>query len=148
MGPGQRPLRTVLDTSALVSALLFGGEPGRLVPLWETGRIIPLISKDVFLEYARVLGYPKFALSAEDVRGLLEEHVLPHAEMVAVVKTPRIVPEDPGDDKFLALAATGQADVLVSGDKHLLALGRYGSVDILSPRQLLERLERPADEVK
>ncbi len=140
---GQKPasLRVVLDTNALVSALLFGGEPGRIVSLWQKGRIVPLVSRDVLLEYVRVLGYPKFALDPQDIRGLIEEYVLPFAEMVAVAKTPRVVREDPGDDKFLALVVASRADFLVSGDKHLLALVNYHGVDIVTPRQFLDRPE-------
>jgi uncharacterized protein len=144
---GQKParLRIVLDTNALVSALLFGGEPGRIVSLWHKRRLVLLVSRDVLLEYVRVLGYPKFALDAQDIKGLIEEHVLPFAEMVDVTKTPRVVREDPGDDKFLALVAASRADYLASGDKHLLALVKYHRADILTPRQFLDRPELSGD---
>ncbi len=141
MGKEPVRIRAVLDTNALVPALLFGGEPGKLVSLWERGRIVPLVSRDVLLEYVRVLGYPKFALDPEDIKGLIEERVLPFAEMVIVDETPQIVPEDPADDKSLALALAGKADFLISGDKHLLGLKRYHGAEILAPRQFLERPE-------
>ena len=141
MGQGPASLRVVLDTNALVSALLFGGEPGRLVPLWERGRIVPLVSREVLLEYVRVLGYPKFGLAPEDVKGLIEEHVLPFADMITVDETPGVIPEDPADDKFLALAVAGGSRLLISGDKHLLALREYRGVAILAPREFLERPE-------
>lgn len=133
--------RIVLDTSALVSALLFGGETGQLVSFWEKGRIVPLVSKDVLLEYVRVLGYPKFKLSPADIKGLVEEHVLPFAEMVAVGKVPRVVLEDPGDDKFLALAVAGHATHLISGDKHLLKMVSYKGAAILSPRHFMDQMK-------
>jgi putative PIN family toxin of toxin-antitoxin system len=133
--------KVVLDTSALVSALLFAGETARLVSLWEEGRIVPLISKDVLLEYVRVFGYSKFKLSAEDIKRLVEDHVLPFAELVAVAKVPRVVLDDPGDDKFLALAEAGKATHLISGDRHLLKMISYKSVAILSPRQFLESIK-------
>ena len=137
---GKRPTRikVVLDTNALVSALLFGGGPGELLSLWEKGRIRPLLSKDVLLEYVRVLGYPKFGLGAEDIKGLIEEHVLPYAEMVRVSATLSVIKADPADDKFLALAVAGGADYLISGDMHLLVLGTYRGVEILTPRRFLE----------
>jgi len=141
MGKKPARIRVVLDTNVLVSALLFGGEPGRLVSLWEAGRIVPLLSKDVFLEYARVLGCPKFGLDAADIKGLIEDHVLPFAEMIPAGEAPRIVVDDPADDKFLALADVGRADFLVSGDIHLLSLGTYRRVEILAPRRFLERPE-------
>jgi hypothetical protein len=139
MGQRKVSLRVVLDTNALVSALLFGGEPGRLVSLWERGLITPLVSRDVLLEYVRVLGYRKFALDGEDIRWLIEEHVLSFAEMVVVEKTSEVISSDPADDKFLALAVAGRADVLISGDKHLPALKTYRGVEIMAPRQFLER---------
>lgn len=141
MGPKPAGLRVVLDTNALVSALLFGGRPGRLLSLWESGRVVPLISREVLLEYARVLGYPKFALGAGDIRGLIEEHVLPFAEMVSVDKVAEVVEDDPADDKFLALAVAGRAGFLVSGDKHLLSLRTYHGVEIVTPGKSLDRPE-------
>jgi len=145
MGTRPEKLKVVLDTNVLVSALLFGGEPGQLVSLWEKGRAVPLVSKEVLLEYIRVLGYPKFSLSAEDIMALIEEQFLPFAEMVAAPKTPPIIMEDPGDDKFLALAEAGPASFLISGDIHLLALERYRGVEILSPRNFVARLESEKD---
>jgi uncharacterized protein len=133
--------RVVLDTSALVSALLFDDETARLVAYWEKGRIIPLISRDVLLEYVRVLGYPKFKLGTEDIKGLIEKHVLPFAEMVVVGKVPRVVLEDPGDDKFLALAVAGNGTPLISGDRRLLKMVSYKGVAILSPRQFLDQMK-------
>lgn len=48
----------VVDTSVIVSALLFGGIPGELIPLWKDRVIQPLISKDILEEYLRVPAYP------------------------------------------------------------------------------------------
>lgn len=135
---GQKEIRVVLDTNVLVSALLFTGPIGRLVSLWRERRIVLLLSKDVFIEYLRVLAYPKFKLSGEEIKALVEEYVLPFAEMVTVAKTSEVIREDPADDKFLALAAAGHARYIVSGDKHLLALREYRRVKIVTPREFLE----------
>ena len=131
-------IRVVLDTNVLVSALLFIGPLNRLISLLEKRRIILLLSKDVFLEYLRVLSYPKFGLAAVEIRAILEEHILPFAEMVEATPIRRIVREDPEDDKFLALATAGRAEYVISGDKHLLILGRYGGSRIVTARELLE----------
>jgi putative PIN family toxin of toxin-antitoxin system len=135
---GQKEIRVVLDTNVLVSALLFAGPIGRLVSLWRERRIVSLLSKDVFIEYLRVLAYPKFKLSGEEVKALVEEYVLPFAEMVTVAEAPEVIREDPADDKFLALATAGRARYIVSGDKHLLALREYRRVKIVTPREFLE----------
>jgi putative PIN family toxin of toxin-antitoxin system len=135
---GQKEIRVVLDTNVLVSALLFAGPIGRLVALWRARRIMLLLSKDVFIEYLRVLAYPKFKLSGEEIKAIVEEYVLPFAEMVTVVEAPVVIREDPADDKFLALAAAGRARYIVSGDKRLLALREYRGVKIVTPREFLE----------
>ena len=58
------PLRVVVDTNVLLSALLFGGQPGRLRDLWVEGRIVPLVSQETFAEFSKVLYYPKFDLAS------------------------------------------------------------------------------------
>ena len=65
-------MRVVLDTAVVVSALLF--EAGRLSYLrdaWTAGRLVPLVSRDTTTELLRVLGYPKFDLSPEEVQHFL-----------------------------------------------------------------------------
>ena len=135
---GKKEIRVVLDTNVLVSALLFAGPISCFVSLWRERRIVLLLSKDVLIEYLHVLGYPKFKLTAEEVRFLVDEYILTFAELVTVAETPAVIREDPADDKFLALAAVGRARYIGSGDKHLLALREYRRVKIVSPRELLE----------
>ena len=61
-------MRVVLDTNALVSALLFSGVSSKLVSLWQNGSIAPLLSREILDEYLRVLSYPKFALSEKEIK--------------------------------------------------------------------------------
>lgn len=130
--------RVVLDTNVLVSALLFSGPPSRLVTLWRERRFVLLVSKDVLVEYYRVLAYPKFGFTREEIKDLIAESVLPYAETVIVGTHPPVIREDPADDKFLFLADDGQARAIVSGDKHLLSLEKYRGIEILLVRSFLE----------
>jgi putative PIN family toxin of toxin-antitoxin system len=66
-------VRVVLDTNAVVSALLFSGVSSKLVSLWQEGLITPLLSRQILDEYLRVLSYPKFALSEEEIKELIQE---------------------------------------------------------------------------
>ena len=52
-----------------------------------------------------------------------------------------MIDEDPGDDKYLACALEANADFIVSGDEHILAIGEYEGVKILSPQEFLKILE-------
>lgn len=130
--------RVVIDTNVLVSALLFHGPLSRLVSLWQKNRIALLISKDVLMEYVKVLSYPKFGLSGEEIRNLVTDSILPYAEPVSVGRHPKIVDDDPADDKFLFLAVDGNARCVISGDKHLLSLGEFKRIKIVSARDFLD----------
>ena len=134
MGPkkGVRPLRVVLDTNIVISALLFNGRASSLVPLWRAGKIVLLVSKEMVQEYLPVLSYPKFSLTEQEIQTLFHEEILPFSEVVTVTKPFPSLSRDPADDCFLACAAAGKAAALVSGDEDLLILKKVGRCPILS----------------
>jgi len=86
---------------------------------------VPLVSKETFAEFSRVLAYPKFQLSVFEIKMLVEEELLPYAEVVDVTEDTSGTCRDPQDDKFLALAASGKAAYLVTGDQDLLVLKMF-----------------------
>jgi putative PIN family toxin of toxin-antitoxin system len=130
-------VRVVLDTNAVVSALLFSGVSSKLVLLWQNGLITPLLSRAILDEYLRVLSYPKFELSEMVIKELIQEELLPFTEVVRPKRRLRVVRRDPSDNKFLECAVAGKASVIISGDKDLLSLSRYRQVRIQSPAQFL-----------
>jgi hypothetical protein len=130
-------VKVVVDTNVLVSALLFGGKPGKLMPLWQRGTIRPLASKEIIDEYLRVLTYPKSKLSEEDINFLLYHEILPYFEVIDVHPGPRIIRKDPEDDKFIRCALAGKAKFIISGDHHLLTLKSCQKIKILSPSDFL-----------
>ncbi len=138
-----KPLRTVLDTNVLVSALLFPeGNVSWLRRMWRSKAILPLVSRDTASELIKVLGYPKFRVTRHEQEDLLADY-LPYCEPV-VVREPLALPDcrDPFDRPFLALAIAGEADALVTGDADLLALAPDLAVPIITPSALRERLAR------
>lgn len=133
-------MRVVLDTNTLISALLFSGTASRLVPLWQSRRITLLLSGAILQEYLRVLAYPKFRLSDQEVRGLIEEQVLPFVETVRVRRYLHVIRRDPDDNKLLECAVTGRVEYLVTGDQDLLELGAYRGITILTVGDFLNRI--------
>ena len=120
------PWRVVLDTNVVLSALVFGGGlPGRVRQAWQASAIQPLASSASVQELVRVLAYPKFRLSALEQHELLADY-LPYTQTVRIPEPPPVVPEcrDALDRPFMQLAVAGQASVLVSGDRDLLAIAR------------------------
>lgn len=135
------PIKVVLDTNILVSSLLFQGKLAGIVRLWKEGRIIPLFSRDTFYEFKTVLEYPKFSLSLQHRKNIIEEEILPYIEVVEIIDPVTGLCRDPDDDKFIACAVSASADFIVTGDKDLLAIGRYKSVKMISGSALLKILE-------
>lgn len=130
-------IRFVLDTNVLISIALARGRLHLLVDAWKGRYCRLLVSGAIFEEYLRALHYPKFRLSPDDIRQLLETEVRPHAEEVKVTSRIEQIPEDPSDNKFLSCAVDGKADWIVTGDRHLLRLGIFRGIRLGTPAQFL-----------
>jgi putative PIN family toxin of toxin-antitoxin system len=117
-------VRVVLDTNVVLSALVFAGGPARQIrQAWQRGDFLPLASTATVKELVRVLAYPKFRLSYREQEELLADY-LPYVQTVRIPNPPPRVPEcrDVMDLPFMQLAVEGKAQVLVSGDRDLLAI--------------------------
>ena len=129
--------RIVVDTNALISRLLLPRSvPGKAVrQAIEAGQV--LISEATLAELADVLARPKFApyVSIQD-RQQFVRFLGRIAEMVPITHTIRAC-RDPKDDMFLELAVNGSAEVIITGDKDLLALNPFRGVLIVTPAQYL-----------
>jgi hypothetical protein len=131
-------IRVVLDTNVLVSALLFETTLSRVIDLWQGGAIVPVISKDTFQELQTVLAYPKFSLTPNETRAMLEQEILPFFEVIDVSEEVKGICNDPADDKFISCALSASAEYLVSGDKALTDLKQYKSAKIIKPSEFLK----------
>src|ERR1700751_687771 len=106
--------RVVFDTGVVVSALVF--EHSHLAWLrkhWRERGCTPLISRATAAELMRVLAYPKFRLSPDELDELLADY-LPYCEVVEVTKKCRTQCRDPHDQPFLDLAQSGKAEFLIT----------------------------------
>jgi putative PIN family toxin of toxin-antitoxin system len=130
-------LRITADTNVIISALNFSGNPARILDMAEAGEIRLAISNDILNEVERVLQRPKFGWTQEQVDGAIRglsafaEHVEPK-QRIDVVK------EHPTDNRILECAAASGSEYLVSGDKHLLKVGQYKGVKIVTPADFIE----------
>lgn len=132
-------IRAVLDTNILVSALLFGGRLEGLHRAWRMGRIRLVLSHETAEELLRVMAYPKFRLTSDEITYLFDTELLPFADVVEIpaLKSGQRWSRDPEDDKFIRCAQAGKCVRLVTGDDDLLSLKRVGKVTILSPAKFL-----------
>ncbi len=73
-----------------------------------------------------------------DERRLAVQKIIDLGYMVYPKKKIRVVLEDPDDDKFIESALEGKANCIVSQDRHLLAIGMYAKIRILTPQKFLQ----------
>ena len=141
MGEKEGLMRVVIDTNAFISSLLFKGPTNKLVNLWQKKKFVFLISKQIFEEYIRVLNYPKFHLSEEEIKEIIKEELLPFVQVVIVKKFVSVIKVDARDNIFLSTALSGKAEFIVSGDKHLLKLKKYRDIRILKMKDFFGELK-------
>ena len=139
MGEKEKTIKkVVLDTYILVSALFFEGELAAIVDLWKKGKIVPVLSKETFAEFKTVLEYPKFSLTVQEIKVIVEEEMLPYFEITEVADNIRDRCKDADDDKFIACGVAASADFIVSGDRDLLDMGKYKYIRIVSASAFLK----------
>lgn len=127
-------MRIVLDTNVFVSAVFFGGVPGRILEAWRDGRVQLVLSANILDEYQRVghaLGAQYAGVDLEPILALLTVE----AEIIEAPALSAPVSADPDDDKFLACASAAGVGVIVSGDSDLVDHDGWSGVRILRPRQ-------------
>jgi len=129
-------VRVVFDTNILVSALVFPGGQGEAALrriIEETDQLV--LSRPILDELLDVLGR-KFARDAEELA-----HVAVFLSDIALFVAPKrrlnIVKDDP-DNRIIECAVAGRAEIIVTGDKVLLALKRHGNTRMLALRDYLE----------
>jgi uncharacterized protein len=137
-------LRVVLDTNVWISIALDRALAKEFPPLIQEGKIEVCLSRALVRELARVLGYPRIAITLEKAGVspvVALSRVVRSVTMVRTWRTVREIEEDTADNRVLECALYAKADFIVSGDKHLLLLGQFKGIKILSPREFLQMIE-------
>ena len=127
--------RVVLDTNVLVAAAYAPASASRqIVEACLRGELAAIESEETIREHRYILGR---AVRTGAYQGRLEQF-LSSSTLVAPERTPRHVPDDAEDDKFLAAALAGRAEWIVTNDHHLLALDPYWEIRIARPGEFVE----------
>ncbi len=134
-------MRVVLDTNQHISAIIRpNGHPAQIVKLWRVGLIELAISPAILEEFEAVVYRPriqqKYNLSDADIAEYLEV-LRTFAVLVPGTITVNAVPDDPDDNIIIACAIEAEADMIISGDQHLLSIGSYQRVPIVKAVEFL-----------
>ena len=130
-------MKVVVDTNIFVSSF-FGGNPRKIIDLWKKGEINLCLSKDILDEYIEVM--QRIGVGDEEEIEELLSLFAKGFNLIFTTKTPEIkaVKDDPDDDKLIECAIALKAEVIITGDKALMAIKEYMGVKILTPQQFMK----------
>jgi len=139
-------LKIVLDTNVFVSALINPrGKPAQILNYVFENKIRLFTSPSIIEELERVLSYPKLVkrhgLEKQELKKFVSD-LLSILSLVEGKKAIEVIAEDPADNNYLSCVVDAKADFIVSGDIHLLNLREYEGIQIITPAQFLEMLEK------
>lgn len=132
-------MRIVIDTNVLISGIIFGGKPSKIIELLFGKKISVFASPEMVDEYKRIYGElgERYAKRT-------------HNELNEIINSMNILPShshieacrDPDDNKFIECAVDNKCIYIVSGDKDLLVLEQYEDIGILTVSEFLEQYEK------
>ncbi|WP_420641292.1 putative toxin-antitoxin system toxin component, PIN family [Candidatus Leptofilum sp.] len=138
-------MRIVLDANIYISALITSrGNPTTIIQKWLIGEFDVLLSQPIVDEVLRVTAYERLQKKYRKIR----ENRLEFVELISEqgiwtepLEKLAIVTADESDNRYLECAVAGGAAYIVSGDNHLLNIGSYRGINILTPAAFLALLE-------
>lgn len=129
-------MRVVLDTNILISAMAFGGKPKRVLEKAIRGDIQLVLSDPILEEVQGVLVRKKFNYPAHIAIEIVQQ-LSTLADIVYPDEQITVIKNDSADNRILECAVAGNVKFIVSGDEHLLSLGYYQRIRIVTADEFL-----------
>lgn len=132
-------MKAVLDTNVFISGIFWKGDSNKIILAWRQKKFTLVFSFPIIEELRQTLKTFKIGMSKE----MTEEWasmIIENSIIVKPLPKPNIVKDDPDDNKFIECAAAGQAEYIVTQDKHLLKIGEYENINIIPPLEFLKIL--------
>ncbi len=135
-------MRVVLDTNVFISGIFWEGNfCSQIIDAWKEKRVELVSSLEIVDELVETLGNFKISLPEE----VIEEWrvlILENARIIEPSLRIEVILQDPDDNKFLEAAIAGEAQLVVSQDKHLLNLKSYHGIKIIKPEEAVNIIFR------
>lgn len=129
----------VYDTNTIISAYGFGGKPEAAIEIGVRDEVAVYVSEETLEELTRVLQYERLEFTETEQEEIPPEFCeLTDAEVLSPTVDLNVVEDDPEDDKFVELAVEADAEYIVSGDRHLKALGEFDGIDVRPPAEFID----------
>jgi putative PIN family toxin of toxin-antitoxin system len=136
----------VFDTNTVISGFLWSGPPMQILEMAKRKEFLVVSSPFLFAELERVLFFPRITKRLKALRVMPQEVLAEYRKFVSLVLPNKndhvIIKEHPIDDAVVLTAIAADAQYIVSGDKHLLNLGSYRNINIVSPSEFLKIIKK------
>jgi hypothetical protein len=134
------PPKVVVDTH-VVLASFFGGEPRLLMRMWWEGKVMLCVTEEIVAEYVAAMA--RMGQEKESARELaMAFHDSKRSLVITAVERLAVVASEPAANRFLECAVAAQAEAVIAGDDHLLALGAFRRIPIMTAGEWWEREQR------
>lgn len=132
-------MKLVLDTNVLISAIIFGGKPRIIFELIIIEKIATIYTSPALIQELLGVLKDKFKYSNKEltkIKKLINDNFI----VIKPKNIPNIIEADSFDNQILALAKFASADLIISGDNHLLQLKEYKNISIITPHFFIDRI--------
>ena len=135
-------MRIVLDTNVFLVSLSPFSKYAPIFDALLSGRSTLLLSNEVIIEYEEIIGQRYDYATVQDVLRLLVS--LKNIELLSTYYHWQLIVNDPDDDKFVDLAVAGNADFIVTNDRHfnILTQTSFPLVNTIRAEAFLEMLDK------
>lgn len=125
-------MRIVIDTNVLLVSIGKKSPHRWLFDAILTGEVTVLVTNDILLEYQEIIAQQTDSIVAENVIKALTK--LPNVEKCTIYYHWKLIEQDPDDDKFTDCAVCGDADYLITHDRHfnILKTIYFPTVNVIS----------------
>ena len=131
--------KVVVDTNIFISAFGWGGNPLKIIELFEKGELRNCTSEDIIRELFLAVSYSKLGFP-QVIQTEILEFVLAYSDIYEPREHVAISP-DPEDNKFIECALSANAKFIITGDKGLLSIKQFRGIKIVTPECYLEGKE-------
>lgn len=131
------PQNIVLDTNIIVSSIVFGGNPEKIVRLILKKKFNTYISPQIINEILEVL-YRKFSFSKEKLNQV-DKKIKSNFQVIYPLETLHVLKDEP-DNRILETALAGDCTIIITGDKEMLKLKKYKNTRILTASDFLKEI--------
>ena len=131
-------MKIVFDANIFISSFFWNGNPKKIMERIISGTDELFITKEILEEIEDVIRRPKFHANNDKINYFINS-IEEIGNKITPQKLVKNGSRDRTDNKYIECGIAANADYIISGDIHLLELGKYESIKIVTAKDYLER---------